>query len=212
MSTSSAWIDPSVLPAFLLAVVVLVLAPGPDMAFIVATGLREGRRGAARAVLGITTGVGVYVVLTVLGIGVFIAAAPGLIEVIQLAGAGYLAYLAWSTWKNSGGPLEASSDRPTHVFRRGFVVNISNPKVILFFTALLPQFLGDATEHPILQLLMLGLVLQAVGMLGDLAIGCAAGTFRDRVLHRSGVRKALDRLAAGVYGTLAGFLLVDAVR
>lgn len=145
------WVDLGVLPAFIAAVVVLLLAPGPDMAFIVATGLRDGRGGATRAALGITAAVSVYVVLTALGVGAFLAAAPGIAEVIQLGGAAYLSYLAWATWRSSGSPLEPSPEQSANVFRRGFAVNIANPKIMLPFTAFLPQFLGEATENPVLQ-------------------------------------------------------------
>lgn len=212
MSTGYAWVDLGVLPAFIAAVLILLLAPGPDMAFMVATGLRDGRRGATRAAFGITAGVSVYVVLTALGVGAFLAAAPGVIDAIQLAGAAYLAYLAWASWRASGSPLETPADRSADAFRRGFIVNISNPKIILFFTAFLPQFLGDATQHPVLQLLMLGLILQTLGLITDLAIGYAAGAIRDRVLQRGRVRKLLERLAASVYGALATVLVVEAVR
>jgi threonine/homoserine/homoserine lactone efflux protein len=212
MSTGYAWVDLGVLPAFITAVVILLLAPGPDMAFMVATGLRDGRAGATRAAFGITSGVGVYVVLTALGLGVLLAAAPGVSEAIQLGGAVYLAYLAWATWRSSGSPLETSTVRSGDVFRRGFVVNISNPKIMLFFTAFLPHFLGDAIENPVPQLLMLGLILQILGLLADLAVGYAAGAIRDRVLHRTRVQTLLERLAAGVYGALATVLLADAVR
>jgi threonine/homoserine/homoserine lactone efflux protein len=212
MATGYAWLDLGVLPAFIAAVVILLLAPGPDMAFMVATGLRDGRTGATRAALGITAGVSIYVVLTALGLGVFLAAAPGVVSAIQLGGAAYLGYLAWVTWRSSGSPLETSTVQSSGVFRRGFVVNLSNPKIMLFFTAFLPQFLGDTAQNPVLQLLMLGLILQLLGLLADLAIGYAAGAVRDRVLQSIRVRTLLERGAAGVYGALAALLLADAVR
>ncbi|TWF94708.1 threonine/homoserine/homoserine lactone efflux protein [Saccharopolyspora dendranthemae] len=212
VNASDAWIDVSVLPPFVAAVLVLLLAPGPDMAFMVATGLRDGRTGAARAAVGITAGVSVYVVLTALGLGAFLATAPGVIDTIQLIGAAYLAYLAWTTWRSSGEPLEVTTAQHTGVFRRGFIVNISNPKIMLFFTAFLPQFLGEATGNPVLQLLMLGLLLQILGLAVDLAIGFAAGTFRTRVLERDNVRKLLERFAATVYGALAAVLIADTTR
>ncbi|MGP3965542.1 LysE family translocator [Nonomuraea sp. 3N208] len=212
MSTGYAWVDLDVLPTFIAVVVVLLLVPGPDMAFMVAAGLRAGRKGATRAALGVTAGVSVYVVLTALGLGVFLAAAPNIADAIQLGGAAYLVYLAWVTWRSSGSPLETSTVRSANMFRRGFVVNISNPKIMLFFTAFLPQFLGDATDNPVLQLVMLGLILQILGLLTDLAIGYAAGAIRDRVLRRTGVRRLLERLAASVYGALATVLLADAVQ
>ncbi|WP_216215154.1 LysE family translocator [Amycolatopsis aidingensis] len=211
MATGYTLIDVSVLPAFLIAVMVILLAPGPDMAFMIATGLGGGRRAATLAAFGITAGVSVYVILTALGLGAFLAAAPSAADAIRLAGAAYLAYLAWTTWRSSGSPVTASA-APARVFRRGFLVNLSNPKIMLFFTAFLPQFLGEATANPVFQLLMLGVVLQALGLLSDLAVGYAAGAVRDWVLLRSRVRVLLDRLSAGVYGGLAGFLVIDVVR
>lgn len=206
------WIDVGVLPAFVPAVVVLLLAPGPEMAFMVATGLRDGRGGATRAALGITAGVSVYVALTALGLGVFLAAVPGVVDVIQVGGAAYLAYLAWETWRSSGAQLKTTSAGSAEVFRRGFAVNLSNPKIMLFFTAFLPQFLGDTAVNPVVQLLMLGLVLQLLGLLTDLAIGYGAGAVRDRILRRTRAQSFLERTAAGVYGVLAAVLLGDAVR
>src|SRR4051812_16332587 len=111
MSTGYTWVDLGVLPTFIAAVVVLLLVPGPDMAFMVAAGLRGGRRGATRAALGVTAGVSVYVVLTALGLGVFLAAAPGVADAIRLSGAAYLLYLAWAPWRSSGSPLETSTVR-----------------------------------------------------------------------------------------------------
>lgn len=212
MSSGYALIDASVLPAFLIAVMVILLAPGPDMAYMIATGLGGGKRAATQAAFGITLGVSVYVVLTALGLGAFLAAAPRAVDMIRLAGAAYLAYLAWTTWRSSGAPPTAAAVQPARVFRRGFLVNLSNPKIMLFFTAFLPQFLGEAKANPIYQLLMLGLILQTLGLLADLAIGYAAGAVRDWILLRSRVREILDRLSAGVYGGLAAFLVIDVAR
>lgn len=212
MSIGYISIDLGVLPAFIAAVIVLLLVPGPDMAFMVAAGLRNGRSGATRAALGVTTGVSVYVVLTALGLGVFLAAAPAVADAIRMGGAAYLLYLAWVTWRSSGSPLEPSTARSADMFRRGFIVNISNPKIMLFFTAFLPQFLGDAAGNPVLQLLMLGLILQILGLLADLGVGYAAGAIRDRLLQRTRVRMILERLAATVYGALATALLADTIQ
>lgn len=203
MSESYILVDVSVLPPFLLAVLVMLLAPGPDMAFMVASGLNGGRWAAVRAALGITVGVSVYVVLTALGLGALLAAAPAISTAIQLAGAVYLAYLAWSTWGSSTQSHDLGDPGTGHFFRRGFLVNLANPKVVLFFTALLPQFLGGVTADPTIQLLMLGLVLQALGLVVDLVIGLSAGALRDRVLNRPGTRALMERLSAGVYAALA---------
>ncbi len=102
-----------------------------------------------------------------------------------------------------------------NVFRRGFVVNITNPKIALFFVAFLPQFLGTtggSGENPFAQILMLGLLLQLTGLLTDLAIGSAAGLFRDAVLSRPRVRCLLDGAAGTVYGALAVLLVMGVVH
>lgn len=204
-------VDLSVLPVFLVAVVIILISPGPDMAFMIASGLAGGRRAATSAALGITTGVSVHVLLTAVGVGALLAAAPAAVGVIRLAGASYLAYLAWVTWRSSHSPVAGVPASP-HPFRRGFMVNLTNPKIALFFTAFLPQFLGDVDGSPLLQLLLLGVLLQSVGLVVDLLIGHAAGMARDRVLSDVRTRTALDRLAAVVYGTLAVLLLVDLIR
>ncbi|KMS91034.1 LysE family translocator [Prauserella rugosa] len=208
----SGYIDVGVLPAFLGAVVVLMVVPGPDMAFMVATGLRDGRRAAAQAAFGITAGVSVYVVLTALGLGALLAAMPQVGDMIRLCGAAYLVYLAWATWRSAGAPVAVESAPQPRAFRRGFLVNVSNPKILLFFTAFLPQFLGDAAGNPALQLLVLGLLLQAIGLVVDLVTGQLAGAVRERVLGRPRVRSLFERLAATVYGALAAALLADSLR
>lgn len=208
----SGYIDVGVLPAFLGAVVVLMVVPGPDMAFMVATGLRDGRRAAAQAAFGITAGVSVYVVLTAFGLGALLAAMPQVGDMIRLCGAAYLAYLAWATWRSAGAPVAVESAPQPRAFRRGFLVNVSNPKILLFFTAFLPQFLGDAAGNPALQLLVLGLLLQAIGLVVDLVTGQLAGAVRERVLGRPRVRSLFERLAATVYGALAAALVADSLR
>ncbi len=213
MPSGYASVDVTVLPAFLVAVLVILVAPGPDMAFVVASGLNGGRRAATRAAFGITTGVTVYVLLTAAGLGAVLAAAPTALTAIRLAGAGYLAYLAWRTWRTAGSqtysaPLGAQT-AADHTFRRGFLVNLANPKIALFFTAFLPQFLGHVTGNPAVQLLMLGLTLQLLGLIVDLMLGFAAGTMRDRVLRRPTIRRALDQVSAGVYAALATLLAAE---
>lgn len=198
------------LPAFIPAVIIILLAPGPDMAFMVAAGAAGGRRAATLAALGVTLGVTVYVVATVGGLGVLLARSPTALDVIRIVGATYLAYLCVSTVRAAGGEHDEALSG-AHVFRRGFIVNLTNPKIALFFIAFLPQFLGDAEAEPAFQLLMLGLTLQVCGFLVDLALGYSAGAMRDRVLRKPAARLTLDLLAATVYGGLAAYLIFEAI-
>lgn len=204
-------LDVSVLPAFLVAVAVILATPGPDMAFLVATGINQGRRAAVRGAFGVTSAMTIWVLVAATGLGVALTQVPAALDAIRLAGAGYLLFLAITTFRKAGAAL-AEAEAVPDVFRRGFLVNLTNPKVALFFVAFLPQFLGTADEKPFAQILMLGLLLQAIGLAVDLTIGSAAGLFRDAVLSKRRVRLALDALAGTVYGGLATLLLVEVAR
>lgn len=203
--------DVSVLPAFLLAVVVILVTPGPDMAFMIATGINQGRGAAVRGAFGVTTAMTVWVVIAATGLGVALTQLPSALDAIRLAGAAYLLVLAVTTWRHAGEEIAEARTAP-NVFRRGFLVNITNPKIALFFVAFLPQFLGTTSERPFAQILMLGLLLQLTGLVADLAIGSAAGLFRDAVLGRPRVRLALDGAAGTVYGALAVLLVLGVAR
>ncbi|MGB7447746.1 MAG: LysE family translocator [Ornithinimicrobium sp.] len=187
-----------------------MLAPGPDMAFIVAAGAAGGRRAATLAALGVTLGVTVYVIVTVAGLGVLLARSPTALDVIRVVGALYLVYLCFDTVRAAGGE-HAEAPSGGRVFRRGLIVNLTNPKIALFFIAFLPQFLGKAEAEPALQLLMLGLTLQICGLLIDLALGYGAGAMRDRVLSKPTARLSLDLMAAAVYGGLSAYLIYEAI-
>jgi threonine/homoserine/homoserine lactone efflux protein len=93
---------PEVLLPFLFAALAVCVAPGPDMAFVVASGVSAGRRGGLLAAAGIAVGVGVYAVLTALGVGALMRAIPAVMEAVRFAGAVYLGYLAFVTWRAAG--------------------------------------------------------------------------------------------------------------
>lgn len=207
-------ISPDVLVPFLVAVFAICVAPGPDMAFVVASGVSSGRRGGVLAAVGITAGVSVYVVLTALGVGVLMREIPAFTEVIRFAGAAYLAYLALVTWRASS--AKAGDDlggemRGSNIFWRGTITNLTNPKVVLFFAAFLTQFVDPERGSVALQLLALGLILQAVGLVVDVAIGLAAGTVRDVFVRKPGLYTLLDRVAAFVFAALAAALVAEAI-
>ena len=206
-------VDLSVLPAFLLAVLLVCLAPGPDMAYVVATGVVAGRAAVTRGALGVTVGVVVYAVAVAGGLGALVGRYPDVLLALQLGGALYLVFLAWRTFReaSSGQPLDAQHGDHSNWFRRGLIVNLSNPKVLLFFLAFLPGFLGHA-DSPTLQLLMLGLLFQGVGLVVDLTVGWSAGTFRDKVLGRPALLRGMTYTSAAVFLVLALVVTADAVH
>lgn len=156
------------------AVVLICLAPGPDMAYIIGTGIAAGRRAATTAALGVTLGVVVYAVVVAAGLGAVVADHPAVLTGLQAFGSLYLLWLAASAFREArhAHPENNNQASATGWFRRGLVVNLTNPKVMLFFLAFLPQFLGRA-RSPTLQLLMLGLLFQLIGLAIDVAIRSA---------------------------------------
>lgn len=205
-------VAPETLLPFLLAVLLILIAPGPDMAFVVASGVSAGRRGGVLAAVGITIGVSVHVLLAALGTGALLRAMPALAEGIRLAGAAYLAYLAVVTWRAAGADtmsMELEDGKGYwRIFWQGMIVNLTNPKIILFFAAFLTQFVDPDRGPVALQFLTLGLIVQVAGLTVDAAMGFAAGTVRDIFTRRPGLHRFLDRIAASVFAVLAAVLLV----
>lgn len=202
--------DLSVLPGFLLAVAVLMAVPGTDMALLVATALAGGRRAAVWTAAGIATAVSLYAGLAAAGLAAVLAAAPGALVALRVLGAVYLAVLAWTTWRSRAPAGHPAAVPAPAAFRRGLLVNLSNPKMVLFFTAFFPQFLGDATGGTAAQMLMLGAVLVVVGLVGNVAIVLVADRLGRAFARGGGAPSTSVRgAAAAVYGTLAAVLLLD---
>ncbi len=191
--------DMLTLLAFIPAALVLNLTPGADMLFCLGQGLRGGARPALAASAGISTGAMVHVLLAGLGLGAVMAAAPWLFEVIRWAGVGYLLWLAIVTLRAR--PRTAIPPvRPSRAYRDGLLVNLTNPKVILFVLAFLPQFVRlDAPVLP--QFLVLGAVLALGGFVVNGAVGIGAGRVAARLSH--GPVRALGWISAGIFAALA---------
>jgi threonine/homoserine/homoserine lactone efflux protein len=169
--------------AFLLAGVVLVAVPGPSVLFIVGRALAHGRRAALTSVAGNTTGVVLIVVAVALGVGAVAAASAAVFAALKLVGAVYLVYLGLQTWRHRGN-LAAALGRPgappgRRVYWQGVAVGATNPKVLVLFVALLPQFTDPEAGSPVTQMLVLGLLFTFLAAMLDSVWGLAAGAARD---------------------------------
>lgn len=204
-------LDVSVLPGFVLVILLFLIPPGPDMAYMLAVGLEAGRRSALKAILGIGTGMSVYAAAVVVGVGRLAESHPLLLDAVKVFGAGYLLWLAYVTLRTArrtaGGPRGVSSERH---YLRGVVISLANPKVALFFLAVLPQFTGDA-QNAGLQLAMLGgvNVLMEVMLYGT--IGVLAGGLHSRLSGSRRAGAATSYVAGAVYLALAGVVVAEAV-
>jgi threonine/homoserine/homoserine lactone efflux protein len=184
---------------FLVTVYVVILIPGPSVLFVVSRGLALGRRAALATVLGNGCGFALQLVFVSVGLGAVIARSDTVFVVLKLCGAAYLIYLGFSKIRDrkalagmlAGGSLAPRSTRTA--VREGFVVGATNPKGLIIFTAILPQFIERSHGHATLQLFTLGLIAIAIALLSDGAWGLASGSARQW-LGRSPQR--LERLSA----------------
>ncbi|MEV8440875.1 LysE family translocator [Actinosynnema sp. NPDC051121] len=195
-------LDFSQLPAFLIACAVVVLTPGVDAFLLLRTSMRSGTRAGLLALAGIHTAAFAQVALVISGLGVVIARYPAVLTGLRRVGAAYLLYLAVTITRGllrrSGGEVAAvAAPRP---FRQGFLTNITNPKMLLFSLAFLPQFIG--TGDPAFQLGMLAAVFLGLAALWELTIVVAAARVAGS-LRRPGVTTALDAVCAAVFLTMS---------
>lgn len=198
-------IDPLTLLAFIPAALALNLTPGADMMFCFGQGLRAGPRAALAADCGIAVGGMVHVTLAGLGLGALVAAYPALFDAIRWGGAAYLLWLAWRTLTGSTDLNAAPPAR--HAFREGLLVNLTNPKVILFVLAFVPQFV-DPTRAVLPQFLILGAVLSLGGLLVNGAVGVFAGGVGRRLTGSPRFARGLAVASAGIFTALALRLVV----
>lgn len=163
-------LDPTLLAGYLLACLVLIATPGPDMAFVLAQTLAGGPRGGWAAMAGIYAGVLVHVALAAAGVGALLAAYPPLFAALRLAGAAYLMLLGLSSLRAArcGVPVQAAGAPAAAdlraAFRQGFATNLLNPKVGLFFLAFLPLFVDPARSPAWVQMLVLGPLLPLLAL------------------------------------------------
>ena len=169
--------------AFVGVAFALIVVPGPSVLFVISRGVALGRRAAVTTVVGNAAGVYVQVVAVALGIGALVERSVVVFRALSLAGAAYLVVLGIRAVRARHGlaavlELPAAPRTTRRMLREGFVVGLANPKVIVFFAAVLPQFADPSRGHVPLQLLVLGAVFEAIALVSDSAWGVAAGTAR----------------------------------
>ncbi|MBR9824970.1 MAG: LysE family translocator [Alphaproteobacteria bacterium] len=201
-------LDPELLPVFVLGAAALAVTPGPDMMFTLATAAARGRPAGLGAVAGIISGGLIWTVASALGLAALVAANPHSLMIVRYAGAAYLIWLAYRTFRslNALPEGEAASDLIS-AFRRGFVTNLLNPKIGLFFLAFLPQFTNTEIGPIWLQMLLLGAIFFAIGTLVLIIVALAAGAARDHLARSPQWRRRLNALAGTAFGGLGLRLL-----
>jgi threonine/homoserine/homoserine lactone efflux protein len=204
-------IDPVLFLAFVPVAVALILTPGSDMMFCFAQGMKGGARAATAASAGVSLGVMVHVLLAGLGLGALVTAFPWVFGAIRWIGAIYLAWLAWKTFRTPLAAAEAPLARPARAIRDGLFVNLSNPKVILFMLALLPQFV-DPAQAVLPQFLAYGAVIAAGAFVVNACVGTFSGGLGRRLLRNARAERGLRLATGSIFAALAARIGWEAAR
>jgi threonine/homoserine/homoserine lactone efflux protein len=197
-----------VLLAFLAASALITIAPGPDNLMVLSVGISRGQRAGIGFGLGCALGCFVHTLWAALGIGAVVMASEGTFTVLKMAGAAYLVYIGVMSWRFAGKAtlvkLDDGAVEPiTAHLRRGFIANVINPKVALFFIAFLPQFVDPGRGPVWLQMVMLGAVFAAQTVLIFGSLGWFAGAIGNRLQAQPALAVWLDRCAGTIFFVLA---------
>ena len=216
--------------AFFGVALLLAFSPGPDNLFVLAQSATRGRRAGMLVVLGLCTGLAVHTALVASGLAVVFAASASAFVALKLIGSAYLLFLAWQAFQvtDARNDEKAASARqgadtvasdvawasapapgPLQMYIRGIIKNLTNPKVILFFLALLPQFVRSGMGPVALQLCWFGFIFILATLLAFGTIACLAGTIGRRFLRSERAQRMLNRIAGTVFAGLAVHLALS---
>ncbi|AYF47965.1 LysE family translocator [Pseudomonas sp. TH21] len=190
---------------FLVTCLIVVLIPGTGVIFTVSTGLTAGKRASIFAALGCTAGILPHLLASILGLSALLHTSALAFEVLKYAGVAYLLYLAYATWRDRS--AFAMNDTPIvatlrSLIIRGFLLNILNPKLTIFFLAFLPQFVTPGSSAPALQMLVLSGVFMAMTFAVFVLYGLLANGFRRAVIESPRVQNWLRRSFAAAFAGL----------
>ncbi len=191
---------------FTAAAILLCLAPGPDNIFVLTQSALRGKRAGLSVMFGLCTGLIGHSAAVALGVAVIFQTSALAFTILKLIGAAYLVYLAWQAFRAPAVPLTATgNDTPEFgkLYRRGIIMNITNPKVSIFFLAFLPQFADPALGPIAPQILLLGLVFILSTILVFGAVALLAGTLGEWLNRSEKIQVIMNRLAGTVFVALA---------
>lgn len=195
---------------FALAVLLVELTPGPNMAWLVTLTLSEGRRAGLGAITGIALGLGANAALSVLAASLILAQGAALTQAVSVLAAAMMAWLAWEAWRDAGesAPTATPRDGGQRHALAGFIINLLNPKAALFFITVMPQFVPGGRPD-LWQGLALAAVSVTIATTIHLALVLSAGRVRGLVMSGARTRIVRRALALAML-TVAGWFLAKA--
>jgi len=192
---------------FVIAGLILNITPGVDLLYITNRSVVQGKKAGVIAALGIGAGCIVHVLAATLGLSMILVSSSLAFTFIKFMGAAYLIYLGISTFfnlkkktdKSAQSSLELSYGK---IFRQAILVNVLNPKVALFFMALLPQFVSPGAEHPALAFLFLGIVFNVNGVLINILFALFASALAAKIKSTTMLSRCLKSLVGALFVVL----------
>lgn len=194
------------LSVFFVASLLLALSPGPDNLFVLAQAAQRGRVAGIIVTLGLCTGVLGHTLAVALGAAALFGTSAIAFNGLKIFGACYLLYLAYQAWRSSGGGAGQVKVQPLgwkRLYGRGVIMNITNPKVSIFFLAFLPQFTDPALGPLLPQFFLLGILFILSGLIVFGAISCLAGWIGEHLRSSEKLERLLNRTAALIFFGLA---------
>lgn len=191
---------------FILASALLSIAPGPDNIFVLMQSALYGKKSGIFVTLGLCTGLIVHTTAVAFGVAAIIQNSITAFTMLKIVGAVYLVYLAWQAFRASARGLEttSSNQRPVGaLYRRGIIMNITNPKVTIFFLAFLPQFASPEQGALAPQFFILGGVFICIALIIFTAVGVAAGSLANWLKRSPKAELYLNWIAGTVFVALA---------
>lgn len=194
--------DSTSLGLYVVASLALILTPGQDMLYVISRSLAQGRFAGVCSAVGVIIGILVHTALAAFGVGAILQASEALFVALKLLGAAYLVYLGIRLvlTRAPEGSARAGTARhsPLALVRQGILSNVTNPKIILFFFAFLPQFVDPASAHPTRDLVFLGVLYAAMGLPVKVGVALAAGSLSERILRKPMALTWVNRVSGGV--------------
>ena len=201
---------------FIVASFVLCLVPGPDNIYVLTQGMTKSKKAAIVTTLGLTTGLIVHTSAAALGISVIFQTSQIAFDIVKYVGAMYLLYIAYQAFKYRNEPLDLSvqnsSTELKKLYIKGFIMNILNPKVSIFFLAFLPQFVTLENGNIPMQMIVLGLVFMLMTIVVFSGIGIAGNLLSKKLLEKPSIVKYMNILTSFVLISLGLKLALSSRR
>ena len=194
---------------FLTASILLTLAPGPDILYLLTKSLSSGAKAGIILACGLSSGIIFHTTLVMVGVAALIKSSATAMLLLKIFGAAYLLFLAFGAFKSAQAGKKISLARAEKnfsaaaLYKRGVLMNVLNPKVLLFFLAFLPQFVDAKSESASLQILFLGVVFAAQALTIFSIVATFAGRVRNFLLRKKNIGQILNYVEAAVLAIIA---------